>query len=467
MRRRAGIFVAVIVPIAGAGLALAALVAAGPDCARRAATTYFVAPGGGDSNPGSQALPWRTVARAMQALAPGVEVVFRQGTWNERAVVGRSGEASGPVTLSAYHGETATLDGTGLAIDEDQGLVEVRGVSHVVVRGLRVVRSPGSGVYVDRASHVTVQGVTTEDTVSSGVGVWASEDVLIADCEVVLACNDGSQESITIAGTDGFEVRGNHVHHGGPGTNGGEGIDAKDGATNGSIHHNLVHDLVRLGIYVDAWDKHTHDINVHSNVVFGTGNDGFTLASEMGGLLERVRVYNNVAWGNRYVGVSLSRNGDAAAHPMRDVWVVNNTVVGNGAGDWGGGITVDPAEVSGVVIRNNVVSQNRSFQIVLDSGAPRAEVAVDHNLIDGFRGYDGEVQGEYAAAGDPLFANRLAHDFHLLAGSPAIDRGSGEGAPALDFDGRVRPAGASVDIGAYEFSSASLGRAIRRRLLRR
>ncbi|MFZ5786603.1 MAG: right-handed parallel beta-helix repeat-containing protein, partial [Acidobacteriota bacterium] len=417
MRRRAGIFIAVIVPLAGAGLALAALVAARPDGGGLAASAYFVAPGGDDSNPGSEALPWRTVARAMQALAPGVEVVFRQGTWNERAVVGRSGETAAPVALSVYPGETATLDGTGLAIDEDQGLVEVRGVSHVVVRGLRLVHSSGSGVFVDRASDVTVQAISTDDTVSSGVGVWASEDVLIADCEVVLACNDGGQECITVAGTDGFEVRGNHVHHGGSGTNGGEGIDAKDGAANGSIHHNLVHDLVRLGIYVDAWDKHTHDIDVHSNVVHATGNDGFTLASEMGGLLERVRVFNNVAWGNRYVGVSLSRNGDAAAHPMREVWVVNNTVVGNGSGEWGGGITVDPAEVAGVVIRNNIVSQNLSFQIVLDPGAPRAEVAVDHNLVDGFRGYDGEVQGKYAVAGDPLFADRLGHDFHLLAGS--------------------------------------------------
>jgi hypothetical protein len=469
MRRRANTVIAGASIVFGCTL-LAAMVAgrgAEPSPAAAAGARFFVAPGGDDSNPGSQALPWRTVARALQALEPGVEVVFRQGTWNERAVIGRSGEAGAPVTLSAYPGETATFDGTGLPLEEDQGLVELRGVSHVAVRGLRLVHSAGCGVYADRASHVTMQGVTTEDTVSSGIGVWSSRDVLVADCEVVLACNDGSQECITVAGTDGFEVRGNHVHDGGPGTNGGEGIDAKDGAANGSIHHNVVHDLARLGIYVDAWDKHTHDIDVHSNVVYRTGNDGLTLASEMGGLLERVRVFNNVAWGNRSVGVSLSRNGNAASHPMRDVWIVNNTVAGNGIGDWGGGITVDPAEVWAVVVRNNVVSRNLSFQIVVDGGVPPAAVAVDHNLVDGFRGYEDEVLGEHAVTGDPLFASRLAPDFHLLAGSPAIDRGLGDGAPPLDFDGRLRPSGSGVDIGAFEYSSAAPGRAIRRRLLRR
>ncbi|MFZ5786083.1 MAG: choice-of-anchor Q domain-containing protein [Acidobacteriota bacterium] len=48
-----------------------------------------------------------------------------------------------------------------------------------------------------------------------------------------------------------------------------------------------------------------------------------------------------------------------------------------------------------------------------------------------------------------------------------MDRGAAPGAPALDLEGRVRPAGAAVDIGAYEFSPAGLGRLVRRRLLRR
>lgn len=43
-----------------------------------------------------------------------------------------------------------------------------------------------------------------------------------------------------------------------------------------------------------------------------------------------------------------------------------------------------------------------------------------------------------------------AGDYHLLAGSPAIDAGASEQAPSLDIEGNRRPCGAGVDIGPYE-----------------
>jgi hypothetical protein len=44
-------------------------------------------------------------------------------------------------------------------------------------------------------------------------------------------------------------------------------------------------------------------------------------------------------------------------------------------------------------------------------------------------------------------------NLHLLSGSPCIDRGTAEGAPATDGDGNARPAGAGFDIGAYELAA--------------
>ena len=54
-------------------------------------------------------------------------------------------------------------------------------------------------------------------------------------------------------------------------------------------------------------------------------------------------------------------------------------------------------------------------------------------------------------------------DFHLRAGSPAIDTASDVGAPAKDFDSLARPVDgdgegvAFQDIGAYEFYSSTGG----------
>jgi hypothetical protein len=44
----------------------------------------------------------------------------------------------------------------------------------------------------------------------------------------------------------------------------------------------------------------------------------------------------------------------------------------------------------------------------------------------------------------------LQGDYHLQAGSPAIDTGTAMGAPLFDFDGDPRPQGCGIDIGADE-----------------
>ena len=46
-------------------------------------------------------------------------------------------------------------------------------------------------------------------------------------------------------------------------------------------------------------------------------------------------------------------------------------------------------------------------------------------------------------------------DFHPVAGSPTIDAGTNEYAPVDDFDGVARPVGSAVDIGPYEYKSAT------------
>ena len=58
-----------------------------------------------------------------------------------------------------------------------------------------------------------------------------------------------------------------------------------------------------------------------------------------------------------------------------------------------------------------------------------------------------------ALAVDPKFIkpdSGNSSDYHVMAGSPAIDSGSADGAPMHDLDQKTRPSGAGVDRGAYE-----------------
>lgn len=417
------------------------------------AQIYYVAPNGDDSNPGTFSQPWRTIQKAANSLTAGEMVYIRGGTYREQVVPQNSGSAGNPIAYVAYPGETVTLDGATVSLPQWDALFNIVNISYVRVSGLRVVNAGPNphnpGILSDGSSYVTIEKNFVSNTNDSGIGVWNSNHVVVTNNEVKNACLRRFNESISVSGTDVFEISRNRVHHSRK-----EGIDVKDGSSNGKVFGNEVYSTAAVGLYVDAWDKHTYNIDVYQNSVHDVQGDGFALASEMGGLLENVRLYNNLSYNNRYVGIAVTRNGDSTTHPMRGIAIVNNTVTGNGVGYWGGGIAVDSNEIENVVVSNNIVSGNLSFQIVVDAGVPSAQVTIDRNLIDGFRGEEGETRGTNHLEGDPRFVNPGAANYRLQADSPAIDAGDNAALPtgvATDLDGNPRVVGGTVDMGAYEF----------------
>ncbi len=451
---------------------VALLVAAARFCASEGQTQvelspqgniYYVAPTGDDGHAGDLLHPWRTIHQAANTLAAGDTIYIRAGTYSERVIPQNSGSAGQPITYAAYPGETVTVDGSGITLPDDlAGLIHISEQSHIIIAGLRVIHAgphnDNAGILILNSSHITVENNLTYDTSSSGIGVWGSDHVIIDGNQVEEAGGGGQQECITVAGTDTFEVRGNEVFNCHK-----EGIDAKDGASNGQIYRNHVHHTEQVGIYVDAWDKHTYNIAVYQNIVHDIqNNNGFAIGSEQGGLLENVWVYNNIAYNNRYVGLTLHDCCPGpTTHPVRNILVVNNTFYHNGWTVWGGGIAVDNPDIQNVTIRNNIVSQNLYFQIAVNPNIPTQYLAIDHNLIDGYRGTENEVYGDDVVQGNPLFMDASGANFHLQTGSPAIDRGSAVDAPAYDYDGLTRPqdgnqdGAAEYDIGAYEAATCN------------
>ena len=410
---------------------------------------YYVAPSGNDNNPGTAAYPWRTIQKAAGTLVAGDTVYVRAGVYHEQVVPQNSGSAGQPITYAAYPGETAIIDGTDVAVPEYSGLFNLMGRDYIRVSGLRVIHSDYYGIVAENSSYVTIEYNYTYDTYSSGISSWNSNHIIVAGNEVVGACTGPWQEHISISNTDTFEVRYNHIHDVMPVTEGKEGLSVKDASSHGKVYGNHVHNLNRVGIYVDAEAEHLFDIEVYQNVVHDIEAMGFSLASEQGGLLENIRLYNNIAY-NNLVGLWLSACC-IATHPFKDITIINNTFAYNGRNGWGGGIGIENTQVQNVVIRNNICSQNIYSQMAADPSM-LPELTVDHNLTDG----DRDPEFEFHGVGDlvdvsPWFVNPLMGNYHLQAGSPAIDHGSAVAAPGTDFDGQARPYGTGYDIGADEY----------------
>jgi parallel beta-helix repeat protein len=415
----------------------------------RAGAIYYVSPSGSDSDPGTESQPWRTIQKAAKTLGAGDTVYIKAGRYEERVEPQNSGSADNEIMYAAYPGAIVTIDGANIVVPEWGGLFQIENKHDIRVSGLRIVNAGPNlhnpGILIEGSSGIIVENNYIYHSSDSGIGVWNSENIIVDHNEVEGACYNGYNESISVGNTDGFEVKNNHVHHSQK-----EGIDAKDGSANGKVFRNHVHDTNAVGIYVDAWDKHVYNIEVFENVVHNVAADGFAFGSEQGGLLENIKVYNNVAYNNKWVGIDL-HDCCIAGHPVRNVQIVNNTLYDNGWDPWGGGISLSNPQATEVVIRNNISSQNLYFQIAVDPGVPVQNAKIDHNMIDGYRGTEGEIYGNDYVEGDPKFTNPAVADFHLLGGSPAIDQGSPTGSPTTDFDGHLRPFGAGYDLGAYEY----------------
>ena len=431
--------------LAAAGVASAtATLPAGP----AAGNVYYVAPHGDDANPGTEGLPWRTVGKAAATLAAGDTVLIGAGTYAEMLVPAHSGSSGAPITFASRPGHRVTLDGSSLVIPEWDGLVNLVNLSWINIVGLEVANARSNphnpGILADTCTDILVSGNRVFGANDSGIAIWSSQNVTVTGNHVHDVCLSGFNECISVGGSAGFLVEANHVHDSGK-----EGICVKDGSCCGTVRGNRVHHTGAVCYYVDAQDKHTHDIDVVGNVASDGVEDGFELASEVGGLLENIRVFNNIGYRNGWVGLQVSACC-VDAHPLANIEIVNNTFVGNGLPPWGGGILLENAQATGVVIRNNLLSGNLSFQLAVSPEVPADHYVADHNLIDGFVGDEGEIRGNFWVEGAPGFLLAASGDFHVLAASPARGAGSPVSAPTLDLDGEPRPPGTNPDIGAYQ-----------------
>lgn len=100
------------------------------------AADYYVATNGSDSNPGTQAAPWKTFQKAVSTVKGGDTVYFRAGAYAAPLIKNLNPAAGQWITFSSAQGEKATIN-TSLAASS-QGSLMIMDSSYLVFDGFEI-----------------------------------------------------------------------------------------------------------------------------------------------------------------------------------------------------------------------------------------------------------------------------------------------------------------------------------------
>jgi copper-binding protein NosD/uncharacterized protein DUF1565 len=460
-------------------------------------SSFYVAKTGNDSNPGTQAAPWRTMQHAADTVRAGSTVNVRGGIYEERVTLKASGNGTdGYITFRSYPGETAILDAEHLVPEGRGGILTIHNQSYVRIEGFEIrnyhtaerrltplgISVIGAGSHIEllknNVHHIeqTFDGRDAPGHGANGFGIAVyGTDAKTPISELVIDGNEvhhlktGSSESLVVNGNvTNFRITHNVVHD-----NNNIGIDvigfertapdpavdqARDGVVSGNLVYNITsrgnpaygNDENSDGIYVDGGTRILIEQNVMHDVDFG-----IELASEH---KDRATSYivarNNLIYHCHTAGVSIGGYAPERGHTEHST-VVGNTLYDNDTSRTGSGEFQMQWNLTDNIFANNIVYAGPRCLLTLNRSQAkesRPPVMIDHNLyycalgskaslwgassapITGFDNYVRSTgNDQHSRFLDPHFVD-APRDFHLRSDSPAITAGTMAGMPVGEVD---------------------------------
>jgi parallel beta-helix repeat protein len=398
-----------------------------------------------------------TIQAAIDAASNGDTVLVAPGTYYEN--INFMGKAitvtsSGGPSVTTINGNAA---GTVVIFTNNEG-------NHSVLSGFTITNGnsygnyenfgftdyDGGGIYISYASPTITNNIVTQNR-----GCGNGGGIAVEYSSAVIRGN-------TISNNDQGGCSGGH----------GGGVYIK-----GAGSAQIIGNTISNNLWIGGWGggiaiEYSATPTVENNTISDNTTTGISPENEGGGIY----IYNSapVIIQNLITGNSASVPGEASAGEGGGIYLessagsgallmVNNTIAGN-SGSAGSGIYADNYSAQTDLVNNVVVAS--PGQPAVFCGESSGEIPPIVRSTDAYstggNGFDGGCAGMAGSNGnisaDPLFSN-ASSDFHLQAGSPAIDTGdnSAPGLPTTDFDGNPRnvdgngDGSAVVDMGAYEF----------------
>ncbi len=379
---------------------------------------------------GTAAKPFCTIGAASKKATAGYTVVVAAGTYRESVTVANSGTAAAPITFTAAAGATVTLTGGTYGFT-------MSSKSWIVLRGFTVTATVSSGINVSGGTNVTIDG-NHVTAVGQPVSGKTAVGIKLSSTTQALVVNNttdhNSDAGVYMTGSNSNTIRNNVSYANARGyTRAAAGFDVRNGTGN-QIYRNVSHDNEDSGF--NAWTGTSYGSNAFfDNVAYSNGDHGIDVHNATD-----ARVIANTIVGNYDSGIEATTSAGTL--------LANNVSINNGINSarTSGNIRIDKGSVATTTVNDDLVYLRVPGVMVDWNG-------VKYSSLAAFRTATGQESRGIEA--DPRFA--ASADFHLLAGSPAIDSAN-SGAPnqpATDFDGNARvddPATANTGIGPIAYA---------------
>ena len=420
-------------------------------------TGYFVATTGSDSNPGTQALPWKTISKAVRTVGAGDAVYVRGGIYTEQVDITKSGTQEKPIRFLAYPGEAPVIDGSVVNLITGDSLLHLAG-DWVVVSGFEVRYSKYMGIELS-GQHDVVDNVFSHDSKETGIlargdystvqnsRIWRSSLNNLNGAKSGGGWAAGlSAARDNVDGKTDFAVLRNNISW----ENWGEGIYSLE--ANGTIiEGNISHDNYSTNIYISD----TTNALCQGNFVYMTDDPYINAYGAHVGIMMGDEVYkppsanntviNNIAYNNKrnFFWWQGEKGGG-----LVNVLIANNTFVNSTAE---AGVVINQGSHQNARFIDNLIVQDGSLLIAsIDSNS---QLKVSNNLWS--KKPSGAASGTGDVVADPMLAKGAngatvydANWYKLLAGSPAINKAVLLPEVTQDYTGA--PRGTAPDLGAFE-----------------
>jgi hypothetical protein len=293
-----------------AGLDESASRVATPGSAYGSTTDLYVAPNGSDTNPGTKAQPFATIARADKRASPGTTIHVAPGIYN----VSAPGLGSGGITTSK----------NGTASARIRFVSDVKWAAKIVVSGKGITwHSKGSYVDIDGFD---ISGSGRHGILAAGANLTITNN-FIHDLTISGGCNGSGGGAIDTYGPVGnVLINGNVVRNIGYALIGKcntvQGIYIAN--PNNIVTNNIVSGVAAVGIH--QWHAATASTIVNNTtfhnkegILLGQGDAGATSTGSANNYVANNIVYDNLVYGiveggkmggnNRYYNNLVARSG--------------------------------------------------------------------------------------------------------------------------------------------------------------